>query len=133
MYLNAPIQELYPGTTIQIGEGEVEITLPVREEYFHAAAAMHGSVYFRMLDDASYFAVSSVVPDVFVLTKKFGIEFIRPVSGGTLTAQGKVVADAEGIYKAESVLVNEAGKVVAAGVGEFVRSKIPLQDCAGYE
>ena len=39
----------------------------------HAAGAVHGSYYFKVLDDACYFAANSLVSDVFVLTVSFVI------------------------------------------------------------
>ena len=48
------------------------------------------SPYFKLLDDAAFFAVHSIVTDVFVLTTSFNINLIRPVSSGVITAKGKV-------------------------------------------
>jgi acyl-coenzyme A thioesterase PaaI-like protein len=36
--------------------------------HHHSIHAVHGSVYFKALDDAAFFAVNSLVEDVFVLT-----------------------------------------------------------------
>src|SRR5580765_7647589 len=90
MYLSAPINRLYE-PTITIGEGVAEIEIPVAPAFFHAAAALHGSVYFKMLDDACFFAVNSVVQDVFVLTTSFTTYFTRPIASGRVTSRGKVV------------------------------------------
>ncbi|MFN8583326.1 MAG: hypothetical protein U0163_20415 [Gemmatimonadaceae bacterium] len=67
MYLAAPINRFFePAITISDGRAEVRFT--VRPDFHHAAHAMHGSVYFKALDDAAFFAVNSAVTDVFVLT-----------------------------------------------------------------
>jgi acyl-coenzyme A thioesterase PaaI-like protein len=60
MYLGAPISRLYQ-PTIRISEGLAEIAIPVAPAFFHAAGALHGSVYFKVLDDACFFAVASLV------------------------------------------------------------------------
>jgi acyl-coenzyme A thioesterase PaaI-like protein len=46
-------------------------------------------LYFKLLDDAAFFAVNSVVRDVFVLTVSFNIYLTRPVSAGELKASGR--------------------------------------------
>ena len=65
MYLGAPINR-YFAPRIEISEGQAIVTLPVRDDFHHAAFAVHGAVYFKVLDDAAFFAVNSVVDDVFV-------------------------------------------------------------------
>ena len=44
-----------------IGPGTCTMTMTVREDFFHAAQAMHGALYFMMLDNAAFFAVNSIV------------------------------------------------------------------------
>ena len=84
MYLKSPINtELYPSTCCRIGEGEAVIEVEINRTYFHALGAIHGSVYFKLLDDASYFAMSSVVTDYFLLTRSFELEFLKPVRSGS--------------------------------------------------
>src|SRR5687768_14776029 len=91
MYLSAPANE-YFRPVISIAEGTAEVELIVRPDFFHAASAVHGSVYFKLLDDATFFAASSLVRDVFVLTASFNIYFLRPVSQGVMRARGTVVS-----------------------------------------
>ncbi len=66
MYAAAPVNA-YFRPELKVSEGKAEVVIPVRPEFFHAAHAVHGAVYFKALDDASFFAVSSVVTDVFVV------------------------------------------------------------------
>src|SRR6187200_1200678 len=85
MYLSAPINiEVFKGITICISEEKAEITMPIAKSYFHAANAIHGSVYFKMLDDAAFFAVNSIVQDVFVYTVSINVQLLRPVSNGII-------------------------------------------------
>jgi len=134
MYLSARVNtDLYPSTTCVISDSEATIGLTVTEEYFHALGAMHGSVYFKLLDDAAFFAVSSVVRDVFVLTTSFNIHLLRPVSSGTIRAEGRVIFKSRDSFVAEATLCNEAGKKVATGTGNFVKSKHALSPEMGYQ
>jgi len=81
MYLKAPINA-YFRPSIHIRDGEADIVIPVQPEFFHAAHAVHGSVYFKAMDDAAFFAVNSIVEDVFVLTASFNLHLLRPISAG---------------------------------------------------
>ena len=132
MYLSAPLHEQYPGLSIKISEEEATLGLPVSERYFHAAMAMHGSVYFKLLDDAAFFAVNSIVTDVFVLTTQFNIQLFRPVTSGHLTSVGKLTFKSRQLFSAESNLYNDKGKLVATGTGQFMRSKLLLEEQMGY-
>lgn len=134
MYLHANVnQQLYETTTISIGHEIAEISMIVSEKYFHALGAIHGSVYFRLLDDAAFFAVNSIVSDVFVLTTSFNIHLIRPVDKGIIKAVGKVRFSSRNLWTAESRFYNELGKEVAFGTGNFARSKVQLSEEIGYQ
>lgn len=131
MYHAAPINEFYkPKLTIERGKTELQVT--VRPEFFHAAGAVHGSVYFKMLDDAAYFAVNSLIEDGFVLTSNFNLYFLQPISEGILVAYGVVVNESKSSFIAETVLKDGNGNQVSRGSGTFVRSKIPLNVEIGY-
>ena len=132
MYSVAPIQSMYPGTRISIEKGVSVITMPLRDEHHHAAGAMHGSVYFRLLDDAAFFAANSLVEKVFVLTTHISIQLIRPCTEGILTSRGSVVTETGKSIIAESKLYNEAQKIIAIGSGTFQKSQIPLSEDIGY-
>ena len=133
MYLQANINTMiFDSTTCKISKERAEISLTISEKYYHALGAIHGSVYFKLLDDAAFFAVSSIVKDVFVLTSSFNINLIRPVKDGLIKSVGKVKFRSRNLFVAESTLFNEAGKEIAFGTGNFARSKISLSEKIGY-
>ncbi|MEN8235389.1 MAG: PaaI family thioesterase [Actinomycetota bacterium] len=131
MYLSAPLNDFYQ-PTIEISEAQAIISSAVREDFFHAAGAVHGSVYFKLLDDSSWFAVASLIPDVFVLTTTFTTYLTRPVSSGTITAVGRVVNEGRTQYLAEAVLSDHEGREIGRGSGTFVRGRNPLTPEIGY-
>ena len=133
MYLQANVNTmLFDTTTIQITEDHTEIGLTVAEKYFHGLGAIHGAVYFKLLDDAAFFAVSAKVTDVFVLTTSFNINMLRPVTEGKIRAVGRVRFQSRSMFVAEATAYNEAGKEIAFGSGNFVRSKRLLTPEIGY-
>jgi len=134
MYLGANVNtKVFHTTACEIGSEKATITMDVSENYFHALGAIHGTVYFKMLDDAAYFAVSSVVKDYFMLTSSFNINILRPVSKGKLTAIGNVRYKSSNLFSANATLYNQDGKEVAFGTGNFAKSKILLSEEVGYK
>ena len=131
MYAQAPTNE-YFAPQMTVTEGAAEVRIHVRPDFHHAAGAMHGSVYFKALDDATYFAANSLVTDVFVLTARFEIEFLRPVSSGEIRAVGRVVADNGRRVEAAGELFDEQDQLVGRGRGFFARSSLALNSVESY-
>jgi uncharacterized protein (TIGR00369 family) len=131
VYLKAPTN-VYYAPTIRIGNAESEIRIEVRADFYHAAHAVHGSVYFKLLDDAAFFAANSLVPEAFVLTSEFTVHLLQPVTEGILVSKGKVLNASSRHFVAESQLYNADGELIAHGIGTFVRSKFDVTVSAGY-
>ena len=132
MYHGASINRFF-APRLTVSEGSAVLAMDVRPDFFHAAHAVHGAVYFKALDDAAFFAANSVVTDVFVLTVSFNVVLLRPVTEGTMTATGKLVHKSRNLLVAEAVLSNDRGREIARGSGTFALSKIPLNADVGYE
>jgi uncharacterized protein (TIGR00369 family) len=132
MYLSAPTNDYY-NPTIEISKGRARVSIPVEAKHFHAAHAVHGSVYFKALDDAAFFAVQSLVEDVFVLTVSFTLYLTRPITEGVMHSTGKVVHASKRLFLAESVIVDSQGKQTARGNGSFMFSEIKLEAQIGYK
>lgn len=131
MYAGAPVNAWYR-PELTVSEGRAELRIAVREEFFHAAGAVHGSVYFKALDDAAFFAAASLVEEVFVLTAGFNLHMTRPVSEGELLAVGTVVHSSRRLLLADAVLTDGDGRQLARGSGSFLRSTVPLGPELGY-
>ena len=131
MYLSAPTNAYY-APTISIAEGRAEVTIAVRPEFCHAAGAVHGSVYFKLLDDAAFFAANSLVDDLFLVTVSFNLYLTRPVSEGRMRAFGHVVHRSQRLFIAEAEVTDASGREIARGSGTFMRSSIALASVPGY-
>lgn len=132
MYHAAPTNGYYK-PKLTIGDGEADIRIPIRKEFFHAANGVHGSVYFKAMDDVAFFAVSSLVEDEFVLTVSFSVYFTRPISKGEILGEGRVVHASRRLYVAESILHDQRGRQIARGSGTFMRSGMRLGPELGYQ
>ncbi|MBV1908801.1 MAG: PaaI family thioesterase [Kangiellaceae bacterium] len=131
MYQAAPLNQFYQ-PVMTVSEGTAEISIELDSKYFHAGQAVHGSVYFKMLDDAAFFAANSLEPDFFVLTTSFTTYLTKPISTGKMTAIGKVVNKNKSQFIAEAVVYNSQGQEIGRGNGIFVKSKSKLLDVEGY-
>ena len=132
LYRAAPINRLCESEIAITGPGECEIRFDVDERYFHAAGAVHGSAYFKMLDDAAFYAVNSMVTDRFVLTTAFNLLFTRPIRPGRLRATGRWLSGRKRVYVGEARLIDADGEEAGRGTGTFMRSHIPLAGLRGY-
>ena len=132
LYAAAPINRFFP-STIEIPEsGVARISFTIQPEVFHAGGAAHGTSYFKMLDDAAFYAANSLVTDRFLLTTAFNLLLTRPLTAGPVVAEGRWVSGRRRVFVAEARLLDAEGEEAARGTGTFMRSRIPLADLAGY-
>ena len=131
MYLNAATNRYYD-PVITIGKGTAEIEIAVKPEFFHSAGTVHGSVYFKLLDDAAYFAASSAITDAHLVTASFNLYFLRPISLGTMKGIGTLVHRSQRLIIAEAKVLDDKGKIAASGSGAFMKTDIPLDGKVGY-
>ena len=132
LYAAAPVNALFRSALTLPAAGRSEIRFDVTPAVYHGAGAAHGTIYFKMLDDAAFYAANSMVEDMFLLTTQFNLFLTRPVHAGPLTALGQWVSGQRRVLIAESRIVDAEGEEVARGQGTFMRSRIPLADLAGY-
>ncbi|PVZ68153.1 PaaI family thioesterase [Pelagibaculum spongiae] len=131
MYLSAPVNQIYL-PKITVSEAQAVIEIEVDPKLFHSAGAVHGSVYFKMLDDAAFFAANSLEPELFVLTTSFTTYITRPISNGKMRSVGKVVNMNRSQWIVEAVVYDGQDREIGRGNGLFVRSKQLLNQVPGY-
>ena len=132
LYAAAPINDVFRSQLAIPAEGASRITFTVDEAVHHAAGAAHGTIYFKMLDDAAFYAANTLVTDRFLLTTSFNLHFTKPVRSGIVVAEGKWVSGRRRVFVAEARLVDEEGDEIGRGTGTFMRSRIPLAGLPGY-
>jgi uncharacterized protein (TIGR00369 family) len=132
LYRAAPVNALFPSRLEIPEEGRARLTFSVEPGVFHAAGAAHGTIYFKMLDDAAFYAANTLVTDRFLLTTSFNLHFTKPVRAGEVVAEGRWISGRKRVLVAESRLVDAEGDEIGRGTGTFMRSRIPLSSLAGY-
>lgn len=132
LYASAPVNTLFRSGLEITEAGRARITFDVQERHFHAAGAVHGTVYFKMLDDAAFYAANSLVSDRFLLTTGFNLHFTKPLRAGKVVAEGRWISGKRRVFIAEAHLVDEEGDEIGRGTGTFMRSHIALSGLDGY-
>lgn len=132
LYASAPINRLFDSVLTIEGEGLSRIAFDIDERHYHAAGAAHGTIYFKMLDDAAFYAANTLVTDRFLLTTSFNLHFSRPVRKGKVRAEGRWISGRRRVLVAEARLVDADGEEIGRGTGTFMRSRIALSSLSGY-
>ena len=132
LYRSAPINGQYQSELTIVGPGRSKIRFQVGEASFHAAGAAHGTIYFKMLDDAAFYAANSLISDRFLLTTAFNLHFTKPMRVGEAIAEGRWISGRRRVLIAEARILDSEGDECARGTGTFLRSHIALSGLAGY-
>jgi len=132
LYRQAPINALFASRIEIPGPGRSRITFEVGDPVHHAAGAAHGTIYFKMLDDAAFYAANTLVTDRFLLTTSFNLHFTKPVRAGRVVAEGRWISGRRRVFVAEANLVDAEGEEIGRGTGTFMRSGISLSGLPGY-
>ena len=132
LYATAPINRLFASRLEILGEGHARIRFTVDEHVHHAARAAHGTIYFKMLDDAAFYAANAMVTDRFLLTTAFNLHFTKPIRAGEVVAEGRWISGKRRVFIAEAHLIDAEGEEIGRGTGTFMRSHIALSGLAGY-
>ncbi|MDE2562956.1 MAG: PaaI family thioesterase [Sphingomonadales bacterium] len=132
LYAEAPINRLFRSELEIVGEGHARIRFEITPDVYHAAGAAHGTIYFKMLDDAGFYAANTLVTDRFLLTTHFNLQFLRPIRSGEVIAEGRWISGRRRVLVAEARLIDPEGEEIGRGTGTFMRSHIPLAGLAGY-
>ncbi|MCP5395707.1 MAG: PaaI family thioesterase [Sphingomonadaceae bacterium] len=132
LYAAAPINRTFNSTLEIPDTGIARIRFAIDEAIYHAGGAAHGTIYFKMLDDAAFYAANTLVTDRFLLTTSFNLHFTKPVKSGEVVAEGRWVSGRRRVFVAEARLVDAEGDEIGRGTGTFMRSRIPLSGLPGY-
>lgn len=132
LYASVPVNGLFKSDLEITGAGRSRIVFTVDESCYHAAGAAHGTIYFKMLDDAAFYAANTLITDRFLLTTSFNLHFTKPVRAGEVIAEGRWISGRRRVLVAEARLIDSEGEEIGRGTGTFMRSHIPLSGLDGY-
>jgi uncharacterized protein (TIGR00369 family) len=132
LYAAAPINRLFESRLEIPSPGVARIRFTIDERHYHAGGAAHGTSYFKMLDDAAFYAANSLVTDRFLLTTAFNLLFTRPLRAGPVIAEGRWISGQRRVFVSDARLIEAGEKEPTRGTGTFMRSRIALAALPGY-
>ena len=106
--------------TLLQADGECRLELVMGEEHMSWAERAHGGVLFTLLDTALGRAVLSTLPeDRGCATLECKINFFRPVTGGRLHTQAKMLTRTRRTAYAEGSIHDDEERLVARASATF--------------
>jgi uncharacterized protein (TIGR00369 family) len=108
----------------RVGDGEVEIRLPFREEFLREDGSdwLHGGVVSALIDIAGDYAVVTRV-GTGVPTIDLRVDWLRPARRGDLVALGRVVKTGRTVCVADVEIRDPEGTLVAVGRAAYASSR----------
>ncbi|MDO8672023.1 MAG: PaaI family thioesterase [Dehalococcoidia bacterium] len=117
----SPYYQLLGMSVAEIGEGRARLTIPVETKLHHGRGIVHGGVIASIADGAAAFTVYSLLePGLVTNTVELKINYLRPVSKGTLTAEGRIVQKGKRIAVVDLEVWQDDGKLVAKGMATMM-------------
>ena len=118
----SPYYQAMGMSLLEIDEGRALIRMEVQPAHLNADGILHGGVLPAIADGAMGNALRTLNGGAAqVLTAEVHLHYLRPVRGGALLAEGRLVQSGRRLSFAEVELrEEESGKIVARGSGVFV-------------
>ncbi|MDA2946304.1 MAG: PaaI family thioesterase [Actinomycetota bacterium] len=120
-----PLQTML-GFTMERGDGIAVSTLEVRPEHINPHGALHGGIPYTMLDTAMGAAVMTRVPDGhWCSTIDIHIRYLRPCTGGVITATATVRRAGRRVSHVDAVVTDAQGNEIVTASGTFAVVPVP--------
>lgn len=116
----APYHQWLGISVVGVGDGEIVVELPWREEFVVNAEVgyTHGGILATMVDLVADWAIATKLGRPFP-TVDMRVDYHRPAMKGTLTVRGKVIRLGSTFTTAEATVEDASGKLLASGRGTY--------------
>lgn len=113
--------------------GVARVAIPFNGDLTQNSDFLHAALLFEVGDTAGFMAANSMEETYSVLTVDYHINLMRPVRKEGIYAIGEVVNAGKTLYVTRSNIYTDSGRLVAAGQGTYMVTKILLGDLDGYD
>jgi uncharacterized protein (TIGR00369 family) len=104
----------------QLYEGGAVLGMTVRDDHRQIHSVVHGGVIAALADTAAAIAAYTVAPeDVELVTIELKINYLLPIAGGKVEAEGKVLRAGKNFVVVECDVRNENGNLAAKALMTF--------------
>lgn len=105
-----------------IASGTAKLALNVRKELTQNQGVVHGGAIASLIDTATAFAILSLLePKEKVTTVDLTISYLRPATGGRLTAVAKVVRSGRRLYVVSAEVFDDRGKLITTALSTYIK------------
>ena len=117
----SPFPAHLPFRLVFIGLDEARVELEVEQKHLQPLDTVHGGVLATLIDTATYWAAFLNLPeDTGLVNVDLKLNYLRPVSGGVLIAEGHCLRAGRTISYAESHVNDGGGRLVAHGTSTLM-------------
>ena len=112
-------------TTVVGDDGITRVELTINENLLQFYGNVHGGVIASLIDTAIAVAVNQQLDSgEGASTVELKVNYLRPISEGTLWGEGKVIQKGRSIVVAQGEIKNEDGQLLAIGTATFMVRKL---------
>jgi uncharacterized protein (TIGR00369 family) len=121
-FANVPYAKLLGLELGPVSSGEVSIHLEIRDELRQNQGVVHGGAIASLIDTAAAFAVITQLDlDERVSTTDLTVHYLRPVSGGRLTATARIVRGGRRLFVLSVEVTNIRQDLIATAVTSYIK------------
>ncbi|MDQ1612902.1 MAG: hypothetical protein QOG00_2833 [Pyrinomonadaceae bacterium] len=102
--------------------GSATLSMSARPELERFGGIMHGGALASLADTAAAFAVlSTLEPEEQTVTVDLTLHYLRPVTGGKLTARARVVRAGRRVATVSVEIFNDSGAIVVTALTTYLK------------
>ena len=118
---NSPFPQHLPFRLTAIVGDEATVIMEINESHFQPLGTVHGGILATLIDTATYWAPFLQIPaDAGMVNVDLKLNYLKPVTGGTLITIGRCLRNGRTISYAEASVRNERGDLVAHGTSTLM-------------
>ncbi|SDH39132.1 uncharacterized domain 1-containing protein [Alteribacillus persepolensis] len=102
----------------KLQEGDVGLSLEVREELYNVNDTLHGGAYAAMLDTTMGMTARSIENAPFV-TIDMNVHYLHPIKEGTIYSKGRLINRSKSLFTLEAEVFDQNHQLAAHCVGSF--------------
>jgi acyl-CoA thioesterase len=94
----------------------------IRKDLMQNQGVVHGGAIASLIDTATAFAILSLLePKEKVTTVDLAISYLRPATGGRLTAVAKVVRAGRRLFVVSAEVFDRQGKLITTALSTYIK------------
>lgn len=106
----------------EVGSGTATLGLKVRKELKQNHGVVHGGAIASLIDTATAFAILSLLePNEKVTTVDLTISYLRPITGGRITAIARVLRAGRRLLVVSAEVFDKDGKLTTTALSTYIR------------